>query len=75
MPCLSRRSFGLALAGSFAGRRYLKANEYLEDTGSRFRITDLELTQLEAHYEGEAGVEKQPQVNPLDVYDNLRPAP
>lgn len=75
MPFLSRRSFGFALAGSFSLSRYLRANEYLEERASRFRITDLELTQLEGHYEAEAGVEKQPQVNPLDVYDNLRPAP
>lgn len=75
MLFLSRRSFGVALAGSFAASRRLKADEYAVETGSRFQITDVELTQLEGHYEGEAGVNRQPQVNPLDVYDNLRPGP
>jgi L-alanine-DL-glutamate epimerase-like enolase superfamily enzyme len=75
MSLTSRRSFGLALAGSFLGGRCLKAGGYFQEQGSRFKITDLELTELEGHYEGEAGVNHQPQVNPLDVYDNLRPAP
>ena len=75
MPFLSRRRFGLALAGSLAGNEYVKGNEYLAETESRFQITDLELIQLEGHYERESGVNRQPQVNPLDVYDNLRSAP
>jgi L-alanine-DL-glutamate epimerase-like enolase superfamily enzyme len=75
MSLIDRRRFGLALAGSFAGSRLLPASEYLEEKASRFKITDLELTELEGHYEGESGVSRQPQVNPLDVYDNLRPGP
>src|SRR3954447_1510630 len=73
---ISRRRFGLGLgAVSFLGSRSLVTGEYLEQQESRFKITDLEFTELEGHYEAEAGVHHQPQVNPLDVYDNLRPAP
>jgi L-rhamnonate dehydratase len=37
------------------------------------KITAVELVELEGHYEAEAGVNRQAQVNPLDVYDELRP--
>src|SRR5947199_4390872 len=75
LPLMNRRSFGLALTGSLVGSQVLQAGAYLQEKASRFKITDLELTELEGHYEGEAGVNRQPQVNPLDVYDKLRPAP
>jgi L-alanine-DL-glutamate epimerase-like enolase superfamily enzyme len=35
----------------------------------------VELLELHGHYTEEAGVDHQPQVNPLDVYDALRPSP
>src|SRR3954453_2418803 len=75
MPLINRRRFGLAVVGSIAGHRLLQASEYLDEKASRFRITGLELTEYEGHYEGEAGVSRQPQVNPLDVYDSVRPGP
>ena len=37
------------------------------------KIADLELLELKGHYETEAGINGQQQVNPLDVYDALRP--
>lgn len=39
------------------------------------KIDAVELLELHGHYTEEAGVDHQPQVNPLDVYDALRPAP
>lgn len=43
-------------------------------SGTReMKIADLEFTDLSGHYEAEAGVNGQHQVNPLDIYDDLRP--
>jgi L-rhamnonate dehydratase len=39
------------------------------------KIADLELIELTGQYETEAGVNGQQQVNPLDIYDSLRPGP
>jgi len=39
------------------------------------KIESVELLELHGHYTGEAGVNHQAQVNPLDVYDAYRPAP
>lgn len=39
------------------------------------KIEAVELIELHGRYTDEAGVNAQPQVNPEDVYDNLRPAP
>jgi len=36
------------------------------------KIANLEFTELTGHYEAEAGVNGQYQVNPLDIYDDLR---
>lgn len=36
------------------------------------KIEDLELTEVHGHYETEAGVNHQAQVNPLDVYEQYR---
>jgi len=37
------------------------------------KIAAVELLELKGHYETEAGVNGQRQVNPLDIYDNQRP--
>jgi L-alanine-DL-glutamate epimerase-like enolase superfamily enzyme len=42
---------------------------------SPLRIDAVDLLQLHGHYTAEAGINHQPQVNPLDVYDQFRPAP
>src|SRR3984957_16095712 len=39
------------------------------------KIEAVELLELRGRYTGEAGVNRQQQVNPLDIYDDLRPAP
>lgn len=44
-------------------------------TGNDLKIADLELTELTGHYETQAGVNGQFQVNPLDIYDSLRRKP
>ena len=36
------------------------------------KITAVELLELRGHYEAEAGVNGQTQVNPLDIYDEMR---
>jgi L-alanine-DL-glutamate epimerase-like enolase superfamily enzyme len=41
---------------------------------SPLRIDAVDLLQLHGHYTAEAGINHQPQVNPLDVYDQFRPA-
>jgi L-alanine-DL-glutamate epimerase-like enolase superfamily enzyme len=42
------------------------------NTSRDLKIADLEFTELRGHYEDEDGVNRQYQVNPLDVYDDLR---
>lgn len=39
------------------------------------KIEAVELLELHGRYTDEAGINRQPQVNPLDIYDELRPAP
>jgi L-rhamnonate dehydratase len=60
----SRRQFLAALpaCAAFAETRPLK-------------ITALELTELRGHRDVQRGVNQQRQANPLDIYDELRPAP
>jgi L-alanine-DL-glutamate epimerase-like enolase superfamily enzyme len=43
--------------------------------GGPLKIVDVQLIELKGSYETEAGVNGQPQVNPEDVYEALRPAP
>ena len=56
-----------ALAAAFA-----PANDH---AGGPLKIEGVELVELHGSYTEEAGVNGQPQVNPLDVYDDLRPEP
>ena len=46
-----------------------------EPAGAPLKIEALELIELHGRYTDAAGVNAQQQVNPLDVYDDLRPAP
>jgi len=39
------------------------------------KIDGIEVLELHGHYTAESGIDHQPQVNPLDVYDELRRAP
>src|SRR4051812_8723873 len=74
MLIINRRNFLASSLGTVLGSR-LASGHYKAEKSSRLKITDLELVELRGHYEGEAGVNKQPQVNPLNVYDELRPKP
>jgi L-alanine-DL-glutamate epimerase-like enolase superfamily enzyme len=42
---------------------------------SPLKIDSVDLLELHGHYSAEAGINHQAQVNPLDVYDQFRPAP
>ena len=78
---VSRRGFlsGLAAAGAvastpMAARAGLPAAEPLAGVAP-LKIDAVDVLELTGHYTAEAGVNRQAQVNPLDVYDALRPAP
>ena len=51
------------------------AEEYRDTNNGTLKITDLEFVELHGQYETEGGVDRQQQVNPLDIYDDLRPGP
>ncbi len=85
MSKINRRIFlgSLAAAGSAAGAALGVAQSgaalpYLPERGdglTPLKIDAVELLELHGRYTTEAGVDRQPQVNPLDVYDDQRPAP
>ncbi len=67
-----------AIAGSTAASGPIAAAVQCPPNSDGLRplkIDAVELLELHGHYTEEAGVDHQPQVNPLDVYDALRSAP
>jgi len=60
----NRLALGLACTPVCAGRTACDGS---------LKIADLELIELTGQYEAQAGVNGQQQVNPLDIYDSLRP--
>jgi L-rhamnonate dehydratase len=81
---MNRRSFlgGLTASGAFAGSSMATGVAVgavrcpdQPDGLVALKIDAVELVELHGRYTEEAGVDHQPQVNPLDVYDELRPAP
>jgi L-rhamnonate dehydratase len=82
-PRLDRRSFltglsGVSVAGVAASVWPAAAQSAQPAIGagnSPLKIETVELLELHGHYTAEAGVNHQPQVNPDDVYDDLRPTP
>lgn len=77
---LSRRRFAQGGLSSLAllSSRALRAAALFPCAGRTncngpLKIADLELFELTGHYAGEAGVDRQQQVNPEDIYDDLRP--
>jgi L-rhamnonate dehydratase len=77
---MKRRHFLLGSAASaFAatGARALGAQSVpsASHADGPLKIESVELIELHGSYTEEAGVDRQVQVNPLDVYDELRPAP
>jgi L-rhamnonate dehydratase len=81
---VNRRNFlsGLTAAGALAGSSLatsvaaapVRCPDRLDGLAP-LKIDAVELVELHGHYTEAAGVDHQPQVNPLDVYDELRPAP
>jgi L-alanine-DL-glutamate epimerase-like enolase superfamily enzyme len=82
---MNRRHFlsGLAMSGAVAGSTAASglsgaAVRYPADRPDGIvplKIEAVEVLVLRGHYNAESGIDHQPQVNPLDVYDSLRPAP
>jgi L-rhamnonate dehydratase len=72
----NRRSFLLgATAATLAATRpnlFAAAPTHAEGP---LKIESVELVELHGRYTDEAGINHQQQVNPLDVYDDLRPTP
>lgn len=75
-PDLNRRAF-LGLAGAAAGASALPAaaqtSPMARPGNPKLAIESVEVLELHGHYTSTAGINKQAQVNPEDVYDSLRP--
>jgi L-rhamnonate dehydratase len=75
---LNRRVFlsGAAAATLLASTRANAFAAFVREQGDGpLKIEAVELIELHGRYTDAAGVDRQPQVNPLDVYDSLRPEP
>ena len=80
---INRRSFlgVFAAAGAVAGSAAVMPAVAAQSSQERpagisaLKIDAVELLELRGRYTTEAGVDRQAQVNPLDVYDQFRPAP
>src|SRR4051812_33817042 len=70
---MKRRSFLTTLAAGLAPIS-LPAFQASIRPG-KLKITGLELWRLDGHRENTAGLDKQFQVNPLHIYEELRPKP
>jgi L-rhamnonate dehydratase len=64
LACSGAASFASSIAAVCGGK---------PDCNGPLKIADLELIELQGQYETEAGINGQQQVNPLDIYDALRP--
>jgi len=75
----SRRSFlfGTVATAIAASRAHLLAATLAQTdhAAGTLKIEAVELIELHGRYTDAAGVNRQQQVNPLDIYDDLRPAP
>ena len=72
-----RRHFLLAAAATAltAASKNAPAAPSTRHADGPLKIEAVDLLELHGTYTEESGVNAQPQVNPLDVYDDLRPAP
>lgn len=69
---------GIGATATLAGRSLWaqrSAVTHPAPDGATQKIADVELTELTGHYQAEAGVNGQWQVNPLDIYDEERRTP
>ena len=73
----SRRHFlfGAATTLLATTRTPLIAAAFAPEPTTPLKIEAVELVELHGRYTEEAGINRQQQVNPLDIYDDLRPAP
>ncbi len=76
----NRRSFlfgaaATALAASRTNRLAAALISSPDHVGGPLKIEAVELIELHGRYTDEAGINRQQQVNPLDIYDDLRPTP
>jgi L-alanine-DL-glutamate epimerase-like enolase superfamily enzyme len=75
----NRRNFLFGAAAAFVASRTNLLSSAFASTPDHaegpLKIEAVELVELHGRYTDEAGVNRQQQVNPLDVYDDLRPAP
>src|SRR5882757_4061152 len=75
----NRRNFLFGAVAAFAANRtnlFAAAFAPLPDRADGpLKIEAVELVELHGRYTDAAGVNRQQQVHPLDVYDDLRPAP
>jgi L-rhamnonate dehydratase len=76
-PQLSRRHFlaGIAATALTTASTKAFATTFAEQPGTTLKIEAVELIELHGRYTDTAGINQQPQVNPLDVYDDLRREP
>ncbi|HTZ59896.1 MAG TPA: enolase C-terminal domain-like protein [Acidobacteriaceae bacterium] len=74
---MRRRHFLLGAAASALAAGPTRSMAAVPAPAARgpLKIDAVELIELHGTYTAEGGVDHQPQVNPLDVYDDLRPAP
>ena len=75
---MKRRHFLLGSAAAAVGAtvaRSQTASPASSHAYAPLKIEAVEVIELHGTYTDEAGVNQQPQVNPLDVYDQLRRAP
>ena len=68
---------GLAAGGLLSGLpRSLGAqiapNAEIRRSGAALKIADIELVQLKGHYQAVSGVDRQPEVTPLAIYDGYK---
>jgi len=80
---MNRRNFLTGLSAAGAAATAASSSAFAAPTeaprarkpGDSLKIDAVDLLELTGHYTAEAGVDRQAQVNPLDVYDSLRRAP
>src|ERR1700742_4344365 len=73
----NRRAFMWAATATMfsASRASSLVGAFASQSDQPLKIEAVELIELHGRYTEMAGINRQQQVNPLDIYDDLRPAP